>query len=85
MKKLMIIATLAFVFSSTAGCHIADCWRWAWNSRFHPERNAPAAQPCVVVDPCYDPCVSTTTVSSAAPCTSCGTPAAAVPGPIVTQ
>jgi hypothetical protein len=59
MKKLMMLLVLGILLVGTTGCHVGECWRWAWNSRFHPERNAPAAQHCIMVDPCdqcCDPC-----------------------------
>jgi hypothetical protein len=56
MKKLMILLVFGALLAGTTGCHVAECWRYAWNSRFHPERNAPPAQPCVIADPCCDPC-----------------------------
>jgi hypothetical protein len=57
MKKLMILLVFGTMLVGMAGCHMGECWTYAWNSRFHPERNAPRvqAQPCVMVDPC-DPC-----------------------------
>ncbi len=86
MKKLLVVVTLSAVLAAASGCHIAECWRWAWNSRFHPERNAPPAQPCVMVDPCVDPCggtvVSEGTVVSGGGCTSCAAPVV-TPGPVV--
>jgi hypothetical protein len=51
MKKLMILMVFGALLAGTTGCRVAECWNYAWNSRFHPERNAPRAQPCVV-DPC---------------------------------
>ena len=72
MKRLMVLAILGMLLGGVAGCHVAECWRYAWNSRFHPEQNqrVVVAQPCVVADPC-DPC----------PCSG-GT---VVSGPMVTQ
>ncbi len=70
MKKLTILTILSLTFVAASGCRVAECWRWAWNSRFHPERNAQpvlVADPC---DPCCDPCAGGTTV---------------VPGPVVVQ
>jgi hypothetical protein len=52
MKKLMTLLVFATLLAGTSGCHVTECWNYAWNSRFHPERLAPRAQPCVVVDPC---------------------------------
>jgi hypothetical protein len=63
MKKLMMLLVCGILLLGTSGCHIADCWRYAWNSRFHPERNAQPTQrsvtvvdPCDPCDPCGDPC-----------------------------
>ena len=62
MKKLMILLVFGTLLVGMTGCHVSECWTYAWNSRFHPERNAPRAQPpCVMVDscdPCDDPCAS---------------------------
>jgi hypothetical protein len=55
MKRLMMMAFLGLMLGTMAGCHVGECWRWAWNSRFHPERNVQAA-PCVVAEPYCDPC-----------------------------
>jgi hypothetical protein len=52
MKKLLILTILGLSLGGTAGCRVADCWKEAWNARFHPERNE---QPCMMVEPC-DPC-----------------------------
>jgi hypothetical protein len=70
MKKSMLLIALGILLLGTTGCHIGECWTWAWNSRFHPERNAPAAQPCIVADPC-DPCGD-----------PCATGPMVVPGPM---
>jgi hypothetical protein len=73
MKKLMMLLVLGILLVGTTGCHIGECWRWAWNSRFHPERNAPVGQQqCIMVDPCCDPCAN--------PCGG-GAPMV-VPGPV---
>ena len=72
MKKLMMLMVLGAMLAGTTGCHIGECWTYAWNSRFHPERNAPRTQQCVVVDPC-DPCDACgSSAPMAAPCPSCG-------------
>jgi hypothetical protein len=60
MKKSMLLLAFGILLAGTTGCHIGECWQYAWNSRFHPERNAPAAQPCIVADPCDDPCAGGT-------------------------
>jgi hypothetical protein len=64
MKKLLLLAVLGMTLGCASGCHIGECWRSAWNSRFHPERNAPAQQQIVVGDSCdpCDPCSGGTTV-----------------------
>jgi len=74
MKKLMILLVFGTLLVGMTGCHVTECWRYAWNSRFHPERNAPPAQPCVVADPC-DPCGD--------PC-GCGAPMV-TPGPMMVK
>ena len=78
MKRVLIFMMLGMPFGAAAGCQVGECWRYAWNSRFCPERNVIVAQPCVVTDPCCDPCFD--------PCNPCaiGAPMA-VPGPIVVQ
>jgi hypothetical protein len=65
MKKLMILLAFGAMLAATTGCHMGECWTYAWNSRFHPERNAPRCQQCqqqaVVVDSCDscgDPCAT---------------------------
>ena len=59
MKKLMILLVSGTLLVGMTGCHAMDCWTYAWNSRFHPERNAPRAQQCVMVesdDGCCEQC-----------------------------
>ena len=73
MKKMMMLLVSATLLISLAGCHMGECFTYAWNSRFHPERNAPRvqAQPCVVVDqcdPCCDPCGGGVPVTPPCPC-----------------
>ncbi len=43
MKKLMILLVFGTLLIGASGCHITECWDYAWNSRFHPERLAPRA------------------------------------------
>jgi hypothetical protein len=81
VKRLLLITILGTTLGIGAGCHITECWNYAWNSRFHPERNARLCQPqCVAVDPCCDPCGGGGTVVTTPGC-GCGTPAV-TPGPI---
>ena len=57
MKKQMMLLVFGALLVAMTGCHAGECWTWAWNSRFHPERNAPHAQQPVVYeqsDPCDD-------------------------------
>lgn len=64
MKRLMILAVLGVLACGTAGCRIGECWRYAWNSRFHPQQQAVVVtEPCVVTDPCCNPCESPCTVA----------------------
>lgn len=79
MKRLMILAVLGFLVSSTAGCRIGECWRYAWNSRFHPQQQQTVvvAEPCVVTDSCCEPCVSA--------CAPCGATPMIAPGPTVSH
>lgn len=74
MKRLMILAVLGLMVSSTAGCRIGECWRYAWNSRFpaRQQQTVVVAEPCVMVDPCADACSS--------PCSPCGPAPMVVPG-----
>ena len=73
MKRLLVITVFIVLVGGASGCRVAECWRYAWNSRFHPERNVIVADPVVMVDPCCDP--------SGDPCGSggCGTSACGVP------
>jgi hypothetical protein len=81
MKKLMTLVVFGALLAGMSGCHVCECWDYAWNSRFHPERNAPRQQPCVVVDPC-DGMVGES-VSSGSGC-GCGAPNV-VPGPVMVK
>jgi hypothetical protein len=87
VKKLLLLTTLGAMLAGTAGCHFAECWTYAWNSRFHPERNANLCQPqCAVTEPYCDPCGGGTVVTT--PTTSgcgCGGAPTVSPGPIVTH
>ena len=58
MKKLLILMAFGMLLSTTAGCRIAECWRYAWNSRFpqHTQQAMIVTDPCVVSDPCATPC-----------------------------
>ena len=58
MKKLMILFVFAALLVGASGCHVCDCWNYAWNSRFHPEHVAPRQQPCRLVDQCDGPVVT---------------------------
>ena len=71
VKRLLILMTLGTVLAVAGGCHVCECWDYAWNARFHPERNC-AAQPCA--QPCT-PCVVTDSC-----CTECG-PTIVAPSP----
>jgi hypothetical protein len=75
MKKLLTLTLLGMMLGGLSGCRIAECWRYAWNSRFPPktQQAVVVAEPCVV---CEDPC------ESSCPCPSpCSAPAS-VPSPI---
>jgi hypothetical protein len=78
MKRLMILGVLGLLVSSTAGCRVAECWRYAWNSRF-PQRQQTVVmtEPCVVADSCVDTCSS--------PCAPCGAAPMIAPGPAVSN
>jgi hypothetical protein len=80
MKRLMIVAVLGLLVSSTAGCRIGECWRYAWNSRFHPQQQQQTVvvtEPCVMTESCCDPCSS--------PCAPCGAAPMVAPGPAVSH
>jgi hypothetical protein len=69
MKRLMVLAALGTLLVGTTGCRVAECWRYAWNSRFHPQQTAVVSQPCCVTETVCDPCGGATV--TAAPCASC--------------
>jgi hypothetical protein len=83
MKRLLVVTVLAMTLGGAAGCHIGECWTYAWNSRFHPERNRPCVQqPCMVTDSCCDQCDGATIVTTpGCGCAGGGTPV--VTGPMV--
>lgn len=81
MRKTLIVLLLGTLLATSSGCRVGQCLRYAWNSRFRPERNM-LIQPYMVCDPCCDPCGSGVVVSSD-PC-GCGT-AALPPGVTVTN
>ncbi|MEN6457653.1 MAG: hypothetical protein ABFC63_01875 [Thermoguttaceae bacterium] len=91
MKKLLLLTVLGTLLGVSGGCRIGECWRYAWNSRFHPERNC-KQQTCVMVDPCDDPCSGETVITSEpttvvtpAPSGGCncgGGSGAVMPGPV---
>jgi hypothetical protein len=56
MKKQMMLLAFGILLVGMTGCHVGECWNYAWNSRFHPERNAPRAQQTIIVDECDDSC-----------------------------
>jgi hypothetical protein len=70
VKRMLILTTLGIVLVAAGGCHVCECWDYAWNSRYR-ERNC-AAQPCA--QPC-GPCVVTDSC-----CSECG-PAIVAPSP----
>lgn len=72
MKRLMMYAVLGALLAGTTGCRVAECWRYAWNSRFHPQQNVVVADPCACPTVCVtecDPCGCGTVVSGG--CASC--------------
>ena len=56
MKRKMMLLVFGILLLGTTGCHVTECWNYAWNSRFHPERNAPPVQRVIMVDPGDDAC-----------------------------
>ncbi len=93
MKKLLLMAVVGTMLGAATGCHIGECWTYAWNSRFHPERNAKLCQqpctPCVVTDSCCEsPCCDGGTVVTTPSCGCSGGGGSAptvTPGPIPTR
>jgi hypothetical protein len=75
MKKLLLLFALVVLLGGASGCRgrVIECWRYAWNSRFHPERNIRYTEPQMMYDPCGDPCFD--------PCDPCG--GTVVSGPTV--
>ncbi|NLF07794.1 MAG: hypothetical protein GX594_07410 [Pirellulaceae bacterium] len=71
MKRLLLFTLLALMLGGLSGCRVAECWRYAWNSRFHPERNVIVTEPVMMVDPCCDPCADPCGTSCGAPATMC--------------
>lgn len=78
MKRLLTLMMFGMLLGSMTGCRVCDCWRQAWNSRFHPQQQQQAvivSEPCVVTDSCSTPCGS--------PCGSGGGVTTVVtPGPV---
>ena len=56
MKRLLVLTVFVVLLGAASGCRIGECWRYAWNSRFHPERNVVPAQQVMMVDPCEESC-----------------------------
>jgi hypothetical protein len=82
MKKLMALLVFGAMLAGTSGCHVCECWDYAWNSRFHPERLTPRAQPYVMADPC-DGTVVSESAGGGGGC-GCGAPNV-VPGPVMVK
>jgi hypothetical protein len=77
MKRLMLLMLFGMLLGGATGCRVAECWRYAWNSRFHPQQQQQAvvcSEPCVVSDSCASPCS-----------TPCGTTPMSSPTPIPRQ
>jgi hypothetical protein len=80
MRKLLSVIALGMLVGSMSGCRVAECWRYAWNSRFHPQQQQQQAtvvvsEPCCVSDCCSSPCVTTSS------CGCSGTPTIGTPVP----
>jgi hypothetical protein len=77
VKRLLILSTLVTVLAIAGGCRVSECWSYAWNSRFRPERNNAAqpcmqtCTPCVITDSCYSECGPTIVAPSPVGC-GCG-------------
>jgi hypothetical protein len=78
MKKLLTLIVLGSLVSMATGCRIAECWRYAWNSRFpqRTQQTVVVSDPCVVESECYSPCASScgSACTPAAPATMAPTP-----------
>jgi hypothetical protein len=103
MKKLLLLFALVVLLGGASGCRgrVIECWRYAWNSRFHPERNIRYTEPqMMMADPCCDPCADpcgdpyggqvvvgpTVTSSGGCPCSRPSATTSPVgPGPISPQ
>jgi hypothetical protein len=72
MKRLMILGVFGALVACMSGCRVAECWRYAWNSRFHPQQTMVVAEPCVVTDsPCCESSCCEGAVVTTPPCASC--------------
>jgi hypothetical protein len=71
MRKLLTLMILGLLLGSMTGCRIGQCWREAWNSRFHPQpqQTVICSDPCVVSDSCASPCGT-----ACSPCSGGGMP-----------
>lgn len=58
MKRLILLMMFGMLLVGATGCRVAECWRYAWNSRFHPQPQPTVvvSEPCVVNDSCCNPC-----------------------------
>jgi hypothetical protein len=63
----------AMLLGPMAGCRIAECWRYAWNSRFPPKQQQTVivSEPCVTSDACCAPA-----------CAPCSAVPMIAPGPV---
>ncbi len=75
VKRLLILTTLATALAAAGGCHVCECWDYAWNSHRQPRCAAqPCGQtctPCVVTDSCCSECGPTIIAPSPGGC-GCG-------------
>ena len=50
MKKLLILSAFGLFLAAASGCHICDCWRYAYGSNSNAKCAQTCSTPCVVVD-----------------------------------
>ena len=79
MRKLLSVIALGILIGGMSGCRVAECWRYAWNSRGSTRNNSSNRRRWSSVSPalstnaaraqrvsCGSPC-ATTTVTTPVP------------------
>ena len=82
MKRLLIWTALGIVLAASGGCHVCECWDYAWNSHRNERCGCgcgcgaqPCGQPCspcVVTDSACGECGPTIIALSPCGCGGCG-------------